>query len=255
MAKTKLAKIHAILGRSHRTGRWRLSPKTSVIALLGSCRLDLREAQLDGEVSKMTATVILGGVTIVIPPGVEVRPSGLSLLGGASVDVPPFEDDEATTLIEIEWTSMFGRLRIGAEEEETEERVEEGQAPTGDHPADRGAAGTAADRTAAVGADDVQPEPAIGFDDLDQPTGDPEPEPAIGFDDLDQPTGDGETTPNRRADDPEPAAEADPESDDDGVDADPDPAADPESVTMGEPAEDEPGGEEPAPAAVGFDDL
>ena len=55
-----------------------------MVALLGTCRLDLRDAHLDGEVSKMTATVFLGGVTIVIPPGVEVRPSGLSLLGGAS---------------------------------------------------------------------------------------------------------------------------------------------------------------------------
>ncbi|MEM9566588.1 MAG: hypothetical protein AAGA93_28465, partial [Actinomycetota bacterium] len=254
MAKTKLGKIHAILGRSHRTGRWRLSPKTSLVALLGSCRLDLREAQLDGDVSKMTATVVLGGATIIIPPGVEVRPSGLSLLGGASVDVPAFEGDEASALIEIEWTSVFGRLRIGADLDEPEEPEEEQAAADEAETAsgDQAVAALAAPPAVAAPATPKpapKPPPAIGFEDLDEPEqppaavgfedlGDPkpaEPAPAVGFEDLDDPKP------------AEPAPAVGFEDLDDPKPAEPAPAVGFEDLDDPKPAE-------PAPA-VGFEDL
>ncbi len=245
MAKTKLGKIHAFLGRSHRTGRWRLSPKTSVIALLGSCRLDLREAHLDGEVSKMTATVFLGGVTIVIPPGVEVRPSGLSLLGGASVDVPPFDEGEEVALIEIEWTSIFGRLRIGADfdtEEEVEAQVE--QVASGDAPPAAAEAPAAAAPAKKKAAEPPKPPPAIGFEDLDEPADPPAP---VGFEDLGDPPKAAEPAPSVGFEDlPEPAPSVGFED----LDEPAEPAAPVGFEDLDEPAETT----EPA-APVGFEDL
>jgi len=183
VAKSKPGKIHAILGRSRRTGRWRLGPKTSVIAMLGSCRLDLRDAQIDGEISKMTASVFLGSVTIVVPPGVEVRPSGMSLLGSASVNVPPFDEVGEPVLIELEWTTIFGRLRAGAEIEPEEAEAAE-VPPAAPAPQEAEAA----------------PTPDTGSGGLDEPAVEPAPATPVRLEDRDEPSAD--TTPA------EPASEA-----------------------------------------------
>ncbi len=108
----KNGKIHAFLGRNRRGGRWRLSPGTSVVAVLGSCRMDLRQVHLEDSESRINARIFLGSVTIIVPPGVEVRPSGVSFLGSSVVEVPPFDDCAEVALIEIEWSSAFGRLRV-----------------------------------------------------------------------------------------------------------------------------------------------
>ena len=200
MAKSKPGKIHAILGRSRRTGRWRLGPRTSVVAVLGTCRLDLRQALIDGEISKMSATVFLGGVTIVIPPGVEVRPSGLSLLGGASINVPAFDDVGEAVLIELEWTSIFGRLRVGAEDQdevgvgaEDQAEVEVGaedqaEVEMMDEPAETVAETVPSPPASAAPTPAVAVSPpggAAGSADPEETPIEPEPEPAaVGIEDL-----------------------------------------------------------------------
>jgi hypothetical protein len=209
VAKKKAGKIHAILGRSRRTGRWRLGQKTSVITSLGACWLDLRQALLDGSPAKMTATVILGDLTIVVPPGIEVRPSGTSVLGSAWINVPLSSGKTKPMLIEFEWTTVFGRIRVASADEieatnlksrfRKQDRNQDsasagssgpvsGQIAGSDSPADDTLApeATSADESAeppkpppAVGFEDLEPAPAVGFEDLEE-----EPPPAVGFEDL-----------------------------------------------------------------------
>jgi hypothetical protein len=182
VAKSKQGKMYAILARCQRTGRWRLAPRFALLAFLGACRLDLRRAIAEGDTSKVKLTVLLGSASVMLPPGAEIRPSGLAFLSASSVDIPETDEGSDLPVIEIEWTAILGRVRIGTESTlEPHEDVK----PTEEKHADPVPA------TVAPGPD---PEPETTV----EPDPEPEPEPSIGFDDF-QP--EPETTPE-----PEPAS-------------------------------------------------
>ena len=184
MAKQKPTKMLAILGRSHRTGRWRLASRSSVLAFLGSCHLDMRASFVEDDKLKMKVTVLLGSATFVLPDGAEVRPSGMSLLAGSTVDVLEHAEEAELPMLEIEWTAILGRIRILTHRQE--EGAEETAAVTAETAATStpGVISVAAlaeqDPPPAVGFEDLDPVPAVGFEDL-------EPAPAaVGFEDLEE---------------------------------------------------------------------
>jgi hypothetical protein len=103
-----------------------------VLAVLGTCHLDMRRSfvESDGQL-RMKVTVVFGSATFLLPDGAEVRPSGVSFLASSLVDVPEHEQEPELPTVGIEWTCMFGRLRIvteqvlAAPEPEPEPRADE----------------------------------------------------------------------------------------------------------------------------------
>lgn len=112
------AKVIAVLGRTLRAGRWKLADDSLVIAVFGRCVLDLSRAYVDEEDDELSMTVIavFGSVSIVLPPGCDVEPSGIALLASSEVEIPSdkIEDVTADVLapLDISWFAMFGRVRI-----------------------------------------------------------------------------------------------------------------------------------------------
>ncbi|MEM7275305.1 MAG: hypothetical protein AAF547_19670, partial [Actinomycetota bacterium] len=87
----------------------------------------------DKEKLKMSVTVFLGSATFILPDGAEVRPSGMALLAASMVDVPDHDDTSDLPTLDIEWSCIFGRLRILSEDaaarlaaEEEQKRLERG---------------------------------------------------------------------------------------------------------------------------------
>ena len=83
--------IVAIMSGAARGGRWRVPSHLRVVAIMGGCELDFRQAVMESDVVDVTITAVMGGVEIVVPEGVEVDVSGFSLMGGVSQrgrDVP-----------------------------------------------------------------------------------------------------------------------------------------------------------------------
>ncbi|MDR0345242.1 MAG: DUF1707 domain-containing protein [Nocardiopsaceae bacterium] len=72
----------AVMGGSHRRGRYRLAGRLNVVAIMGGDHVDLREAELDGGEVTVSVTSIMGGANIYLPDSVEVEVSGMSLMGG-----------------------------------------------------------------------------------------------------------------------------------------------------------------------------
>src|SRR4051812_14870292 len=72
--------IVAIMGGAARKGRWRPPRWTNVVALMGGAELDLREAELAGDVN-ILAVAVMGGVGITVPEAVSVELSGFALMG------------------------------------------------------------------------------------------------------------------------------------------------------------------------------
>jgi hypothetical protein len=71
----------AIMGGCERRGRWRPSPHSLAIALMGGVKLDLRDVSIAEDELVITAFALMGGVTIVVPEGVEVDLGGLAIMG------------------------------------------------------------------------------------------------------------------------------------------------------------------------------
>lgn len=112
------AKVIAVLGRTLRAGRWKLSDDSLVIAVFGRCVLDLSRAYVDEDDDELSMTifVLFGSVSIVLPPGCDVEPSGIALLASSEVEIPSDKDEDITAGVlaplEISWIAMFGRVRI-----------------------------------------------------------------------------------------------------------------------------------------------
>lgn len=72
----------AVLGATERRGSWIVPRHLKVFAFMGGAELDLREARFGPGVTEIDVTVIMGGVEIILPPGVRVESFGAALMGG-----------------------------------------------------------------------------------------------------------------------------------------------------------------------------
>lgn len=112
------AKVIAVLGRTLRAGRWKLADDSLVIAVFGRCVLDLSRAYVDEEDDELSMTVfcLFGSVSIVLPPGCDLEPSGIALLASSEVEIPSDRVEDVTedvlAPLDISWFAMFGRVRI-----------------------------------------------------------------------------------------------------------------------------------------------
>lgn len=87
--------IGAIMGGSERKGRWTPPRRLRVFALMGGVELDFREATFATAEVSVTVAAVMGGVEIVVPPGVRVEWNGIAIMGGfGSPDLgrPPRSD-------------------------------------------------------------------------------------------------------------------------------------------------------------------
>jgi hypothetical protein len=74
-----------ILGGTEQRGRWRLSRRLRIVAVLGGVTLDVGHAQPEARDPVITVVAVVGAAEIIAPPGVPIAFSGFSLLGGVTV--------------------------------------------------------------------------------------------------------------------------------------------------------------------------
>jgi Domain of unknown function (DUF1707)/Cell wall-active antibiotics response 4TMS YvqF len=72
----------AIMGGSHRRGRFRAVGKINAVAIMGGDEIDLREAEIEGGELTLNLFAFMGGSTIYVPDSVEVEVGGFSFMGG-----------------------------------------------------------------------------------------------------------------------------------------------------------------------------
>jgi len=116
------AKLMAVLGVCRRKGRWEVSQRTSALVLFGHCHIDFREAFADPEIEsmKLNVTCLFGNATFLMPEGVDIRPSVVSVLASTGFDVPNDDVEAALPTIAMETTTLFGRCRIRIEKDEVD---------------------------------------------------------------------------------------------------------------------------------------
>jgi hypothetical protein len=104
--------VVAVMSGAKRKGRWRPGERCTSIAVMGGCRLDLRDAEISGSRLTINAVAVMGGVTIVVPEGIEVDVSGLSVMGGRAVRVADVPPRPGTPLIRVRVLSVMGGVTV-----------------------------------------------------------------------------------------------------------------------------------------------
>ena len=74
--------IVSICGGTERRGNWTPACRTTALTLMGGTVLDFRNAVMESSEMVVWLAVALGGVEIIVPPGVRAQWSGIALMGG-----------------------------------------------------------------------------------------------------------------------------------------------------------------------------
>jgi hypothetical protein len=72
----------AILSGFERKGRWTVPRRFNSVAFMGGGEIDLREANFADREVVVNVVAVMGGVNVIVPPGVEVVVRGIGIMGG-----------------------------------------------------------------------------------------------------------------------------------------------------------------------------
>jgi hypothetical protein len=74
--------LFTVMGGHERTGSWIVPRQLKVVVVMGGAEIDLREARFGAGVTEIEIFVLMGGITIIVPPGVRVESLGAAFMGG-----------------------------------------------------------------------------------------------------------------------------------------------------------------------------
>lgn len=103
----------AVMGGSRRRGRWSPARATHTVAIMGGVELDFREAVLPPGVTEVRVFALMGGVEIIVPPGLTVESHGVGILGGfehSGDDYRGFDSD--APVLRISGLAVMGGVDI-----------------------------------------------------------------------------------------------------------------------------------------------
>jgi hypothetical protein len=72
----------AVMSGFQRKGRWTMPRRFTCLALCGGGEIDLREANFADREVEINVIAVMGGVDVIVPPGVEVVVRGIGIMGG-----------------------------------------------------------------------------------------------------------------------------------------------------------------------------
>lgn len=102
----------AIMGGTERKGAWTPARHLDVLALMGGVELDFREAHFAPGVTRVNALAIMGGVEILVPPGVKVESEGVGIMGGFESFGQVGDDHPDTPVLRISGLALMGAVEI-----------------------------------------------------------------------------------------------------------------------------------------------
>jgi hypothetical protein len=103
----------ALLGTAERKGRWLVEKRTNTSVLLGNVELDMRQAVMAQREVTVQAAVVLGNVSVIVPPGVRVVNKASAVLGAVTLGEPGDVPPDAPTVV-IRGLCLLGSVTVEA---------------------------------------------------------------------------------------------------------------------------------------------
>src|SRR5262245_59680974 len=102
----------AVMGDTKRNGKWRIDQELGAVAVMGDVTLDLREAEVRGNVIDIMATSIMGDVKIIVPDGVDVELSGVAIMGDKKVKVVEAPPGQNAPIVRVKAFVLMGDVKV-----------------------------------------------------------------------------------------------------------------------------------------------
>lgn len=77
--------VVSIWGGAERKGPWTVGRRMATLNVMGGAELDFREAVFTTRDVSLRVVAVMGGVQVIVPPGVGVEWAGVALLGGVTM--------------------------------------------------------------------------------------------------------------------------------------------------------------------------
>jgi hypothetical protein len=105
--------VLALFGGVERRGAWTLPRHLKASAVLGGIVLDFREALLSPGVTEVHVLALMGGVQIIVPPGLSVEVSGTAIMGGfGHVERIPGRLDPEVPVLRVHGVAIMGGVAV-----------------------------------------------------------------------------------------------------------------------------------------------
>ncbi len=103
----------AVMSGVEKKGAWTPARNFTTVAVMGGAGIDLREARLGPGVTEIRVVAIMGGVEIIVPPGLAVETHGFGIMGGfESVDLPGLDPDPDAPRVVIRGVAIMGGVEV-----------------------------------------------------------------------------------------------------------------------------------------------
>lgn len=102
----------AVMGGAERKGTWTPPKQMTVLAIMGGAELDFRDATFASPVTRVTVVSLMGGVDIIVPPGVRVESNGVAIMGGFGAQEPSRPPDPDAPLLKVNGFAMMAGVDI-----------------------------------------------------------------------------------------------------------------------------------------------
>lgn len=112
----------SIMGGHHQKSRWRVGRKMRVVALMGGCTIDLRQAEVSTPEVVISALALMGGVHVIVPEGVEVQLGGFSFMGGRHARISGAPPIPGMPRIRVRGFAVMGGVTVVSRSEADEQR-------------------------------------------------------------------------------------------------------------------------------------
>lgn len=101
----------AMMSEVKKTGTWTVSPRTVATAIMGTIRLDLREALLPGTDVEIEVTAVMAEIIIIVPPGLRLECDGFAFMGEFESHNTDAERRDSP-LVRIHGSCVMGAVRV-----------------------------------------------------------------------------------------------------------------------------------------------
>jgi hypothetical protein len=118
----------AVMGGVERKGAWVPARRMTVATVMGGAELDFREATFGAELTDVWVIAIMGGVEIIVPPGVRTEVKGLPIMGGFGSSAPSAGLPPGAPILRVRGLALMGGLEVkvrlpGESEKEARKRL------------------------------------------------------------------------------------------------------------------------------------
>lgn len=113
----------AIMSETKRTTRWRVDETTNAVAVMGSCKLDLRKATLASGELVINAFAVMGEIKVIVPAGTQVELEGFAIMGSKECRVDDENIYPDSPLIRVRGYAVMGGVVVVSDDPTWYERT------------------------------------------------------------------------------------------------------------------------------------